>query len=433
MKNKNTFVIVYYIILLLILSFRQDTKAEPPMVLRLAYLFAVLLPCLFSKSISYPAILTVFLTIGHYGYAYSYMPYMTYIYGILTLAMTFVLSMRHRMLKGDQPPFLVLFTVYIFLVDLIASYGNPQTHIIEDVTWCFVMLLCFFFFSEGKYENTRHQLSVAFALTSTLLSLYFLTNRTTFVRDYGYESGLERSGWADPNYFGMVIGMGTVMAIIKVLDKKWRHLALLEKALYIVTVIITIPTLILNASRGSIISLLSSLVVLVVLSKAKMGYKVVLVLLAVIGVVLLYQNQYFELLEYRIANEEGTMSGRTIIWKEKLEAYLQGDLMQLLFGYGFTAGFNITGRACGFHNDFLAFLVDYGIVGVGLLLNMLYYPFKIMSRKSHSRPVVLALTTFLVTCMLTLEPFTHALLAFFTLYFFIILSAKDKSVSFSKS
>lgn len=50
-----------------------------------------------------------------------------------------------------------------------------------------------------------------------VLSLYFILLRDQFTQDYYAQgSGLERTGWMDPNYFGMVLGMGTVASIIQI-------------------------------------------------------------------------------------------------------------------------------------------------------------------------------------------------------------------------
>lgn len=431
MKDKRiVYFVLYYLALLMILASRTTVDSEPPMLLRLVYVTAVILPCIINRSISYPAIITVFLTIGHYGFAYSYMPYMTYLYGVLTLMVTvFLLFLRPNVLKWP-PKFLLFFTIYVFIVDFITGIGNPDAHFPEDVDWCFLMLTCFFLISAGHDEETKQQFPIAFATITVVLSLFFLLFRNVFIQDYGNQSGLERSGWADPNYYGMVIGMGAIVGISMMLNKVWERLSFTEKNLYRIAVILSLPTLALLASRGAILSFIVASMVLVLYSRARTGYKVALVIFAIAAVVWLYNNQYFELLEYRFANDDGTGSNRTIIWARKLENYAQGNPLQWLFGFGFTGGFNITGKAQGFHNDFLAVLVDYGVVGLSLLVYMFLYPCRIVSRGSVYRPLIIAIILYLVTCCLTLEPFTHALMMFFSFYFFAFLAAKDRPTAF---
>ena len=422
--RSNIAIILYYIVLLLILATRTSVTTAPPLLLRLVYLLAVILPCIVTKKVSYPAIITLFLTIGHFGFAYSYMPYMTYIYGFLTLAMTCLLLNQYHSLRGYHPMFLVIFTSYVFIVDLVTGIGNPNSHFPEDVDWCFIMLLCFFYFASNKYKEVHNQLTISFITITIVLSLYFLSYRNVFVQDYGSQSGLERSGWADPNYFGMVIGMGALIGVNKILTNTWKGLKLIEKLPYVAAVIIACPTLLLNASRGAILSFVAGIIVILYYSRVKFSYKVFLSILALLGIIWMYKNQYFELLEYRIQEDDGTGSERTVIWARKFQLFSQGNILQWLFGFGYTGGFYITGRALGFHNEFIAFLVDYGIVGLSLFIYMLFYPFKALIYKSENRPLVVAIVFYLLLCCFTLEPFTHALMMFFTFYFYALITAR---------
>lgn len=434
MKNRiNRLIFIYYIVLLIILSLKTSVGAEPPMILRLVYIGAVILPCVLTKKVSYPAVITLFLTIGHYGFAYSYMPYMTYIYGMLTLLMTIFVLYRYQGSKGHIPIFLTVFTCYIFIIDLVTGIGVTKSRFPEDVDWCFFMLLCFFYFAANKYKVTFNQLGISFIAITLVLSIYFLVYKNDFAQVYNEESGLERSGWADPNYFSMVIGMGVLVGVNKILSQGWKTLKLLEKLPYTMAVIIACPTLLLNASRGAILSVVVALIVMLYYSKVKFTYKVFVTILASAGIAWLYQNQYFELLEFRIQNDDGSGSNRTIIWEQKLDLFVQGNPLQWFLGHGYAGGFYISGRAVGFHNDFLAFLVDYGVIGLGFFLYMLFYPIKILNRNSENRPLVIVVVTYLLCCCITLEPFTHALMMFFAFYFYALIAARLDSQAIYKS
>ena len=423
-KKTNIYVVIYYAILLLMLVSRKDATSEPSLIIRIGFLIAVITPCIFSKSVSYPAIITMFLTISRYGFAYSYMPYMTYIYAFITLIVVLIYTRYNKDYHIKIPPFLIFFTIYVFLVDTITGIENSHSKFPEDIFYCYMILLCFFVISSKSYTQTIKQLPYTFVITTIVLSLYFLLNRNQFAQDYGYNSGLERSGWTDPNYFGMVIGMGSVICIIKIMNREWKRLAFSEKITYISGLIVSIPALILNASRGALLSLIASFIIVIAFSKVKVVYKILIVLLCLIGIVSLYNNNYFELLEYRIANDDGTGSNRTTIWIEKLNAYINGAPISWIFGYGYAGGGYITGSGLGFHNEFVAFLVDYGIIGLSLLCYMLYYPLKCISRKNNNYYAVVALIIYLVMCLMTLEPLSLAILAFFAFYLYIILLSK---------
>lgn len=426
-KKNNIYVVIYYAILLLMLASRKDATSEPSLIIRIGFLIAVITPCIFSKSVSYPAIITMFLTISRYGFAYSYMPYMTYIYAFITLIVVLIYSRYNKVYNIKIPPFLVFFTIYVFLVDTITGIGNSHSKFPEDIFYCYIILLCFFVISSKLYTQTIKQLPYIFVIITIVLSLYFLLNRTQFSQDYGHNSGLERSGWTDPNYFGMIIGMGSVISIIKIMYNGWKYLPIPEKITYISALLISMPTLILNASRGALLSLIISFIIVMIFSKVKAGYKILIVFLCLLGVLYLYNNNYFELLEYRIANDDGTGSNRTTIWNNKLNAYIKGAPINWIFGYGYAGGAYITGSGLGFHNELVAFLVDYGIIGLSLLCYMLYYPLKCIRRKNSNYYAVVALIIYFVLCLMTLEPLSLGIPTFYAFYLYIVLLSKTSA------
>ena len=106
-------------------------------------------------------------------------------------------------------------------------------------------------------------------------------------------------------------------------------------------------------------------------------------------------------------------------------AFSNGNPLKWIFGYGHVGGANIGGVHIGFHNDDSGFLVDYGIIGLGMLLYMLYYPIRIIPKGSIEKPSVIALVVFLATCFVTLEPLLTGIMAYFTFYMYALLLAKN--------
>lgn len=425
MKNKNVYLILYYAVLLVILASRQNVEIEPPLVLRLAFVAMVMFPCVFTPKASYPAIITMFLTISQFGFAYSYMPYMLYFYVILTILLTVVFNLQNKA-HSSPPLFLVLFAIYFFLIDTFTAIDNSNAHFPENITYCFILLLLFFCFINNNNNNAIRQIPFTFAITTIVLSLYFLLNRSLFIQDYGFNTGLDRSGWTDPNYFGMVLGMGTTMGAIKIFETKGEKKPFWEMIVYIAAIVVSIPALILNASRGAILSVILGMATLMIFSKVRISYKILIIIVAVLGIIWLYKNQYFELLEYRIEEDDGTGSKRTEIWSAKLDLFFKGNSFRWLIGYGYTGGLYITGRALGFHNEYIAFLVDYGIIGTLFLFYMLLYPLKRV-KNAENKSAIVVLIVYLFTCFLTLEPFSLGIPAFYTFYLYAIVLSKKRS------
>ena len=73
--DKKLLVYAYYSVLLLIFGMRQTSASEPAMIMRLVFLCAVFAPVLVVRGVSYPAIITMFLSLTTSGMNYSYMPY----------------------------------------------------------------------------------------------------------------------------------------------------------------------------------------------------------------------------------------------------------------------------------------------------------------------------------------------------------------------
>jgi O-antigen ligase len=424
MKNK-VWVYIYYVVLILVLASRQNVSSEPPMFLRLGFVAIVVAPALFSKEVCYPAIITLFFVLTSNGFSYSYMPYSLTLYFVITIIVGLLLT------KGNfksAPFFLLFFVVYMFVVDLFNGLVfNGLGPLFEKDIICMLLAIMFLVIINNNRDLALTRLPVCFMGITITLSLFFLLNKDKFAVNYQM-SELQRIGWTDPNYFGMTIGMGTVIGLLQMLGKRWKENGIIEKTICIVAIVVSVPTLLLNASRGAILSVLLATTFLLLYSKVKIQYKVLFLLVAIVGVFFLYTNQYFDLLEYRVENETGTGSGRTEIWMSKLSAYFKGNVFEMLFGYGFRRGMNLTGRLLGFHNDYIGFLVNYGIVGLCFLLYMLYYPIKLVIHNNNNKIQVFVLMVYFATCLVTLEPLGLGVIAFHVFYLYALLLAQSKNV-----
>ena len=178
MKNKK-YIYIYYALLLVVLASRQTATTPPPMILRLAFMAAVIAPALLDKEVCYPAILTMFYTISLDGFAFSYMPYTLSLYLVITLAITLFFSRSVE--TGTIPIFVVLFAIYLLVIDLIFSPGRQVADCFQSTFFCFVLMGCFLIISSQSIESALSQLPLCFAVTTVVLSIAFLTHRDQFV------------------------------------------------------------------------------------------------------------------------------------------------------------------------------------------------------------------------------------------------------------
>jgi len=98
-----------------------------------------------------------------------------------------------------------------------------------------------------------------------------------------------------------------------------------------------------------------------------------LIVTAYVSYSLYIQNPY---LQGRIElAQEGSFSGRDVIYEKLFDRYIQGSLTNLLFGYGFEGSVHFVGAEA--HNDWLELLTGHGIFGVVLYLSVLFVLIKL--------------------------------------------------------
>ena len=403
---------IYYLILLLILVFRTS-DAEPDILYRFVYLLAFFIPLLIKFRTFYPACLICFTTIGLNGFAYSVFPYMMYIYLIISLFGIFI-SRNNNF--NINPLFL-----FVFGYILIVNYFNSFT--IPNIVYSLGIIICLGFYLNKKSYKT---LFFCFCIISLFLSLIYLLNYETFVHEYGPgDEELERAGWTDPNYFSCIIGMGVVSSFYLLISSKKSKM--IEKTFWIITICLSILVQILMASRGGVIAVSSSIIFLILTSNKNWYLKILIIALSGLYIYWIYNNGYFELLEYRFENDSGGGSNRTFIWEERLNEFNNFNFLEFLFGVGYERSYTLGSifLGSGFHNDFIAILCQYGILGLFIFIYILVLP--IIKCHQKLRFGIIGLIIYLTATCLTLEPITSGRLVYFGFYFMIYIFAIQKT------
>ena len=403
---------IYYFLLLVVLCSWVSPTLAPPMPLRLIYLIALVLPAIYKAPNMLVPVLTCFTALGTYGISCSYMPTEKWIYLLIIAASTFLVYSR---LKSYQrpPAIFIVFCLYVCIIDFI------QGEELVNIDYCLlIVLFSFFFVSKNGYEKNSYIL--AFMIVTIILSLFFFT--------YGQSSAVEvsetgRRSWVDPNYFGNVCGMGVVLAYNIVVNKLAPTRFINRIAMF--TVPLGMLLLIMNASRGAFLSMGVSIVIITIFSKVKFKQKIMIAIFVTLGIIVMYSLGAFDLLTERLMDEDDTGNGRTLIWEVKMLGYMNGETYEKIFGIGYTNGFYLAmPGGYGFHNDYLALLVDYGVVGLILFFCIIAYPLKLVANIPTKRPIVFSLLAFILICSMTLEPFTYGILTYWYFYMLIVLFAR---------
>lgn len=409
-------VAVYYTFLLAIMMSWTDFSSFPPMVMRLAYLGMVMLPTCIDRNSLMPATLVCFWGIAINGYAYSYMPTMDYLYvGILMSLLPFMHRSSKEMFTytGTIVP-LIMLTI-ITIRNLI---GDLEIQNITPILTIILILPAYISKRDGK---AILKVEIAFMAMSLVLSYFSFTTQSLFTGVYGSYGGEDRSSWTDPNYLCMTMGMGALIGFKQILH--FKSISITQKILGITAVTITIPAMLGLASRGGILCLVVGMIVMLSFAKISPAIKTLVTLCAIGFVVFLYTNDFFIMLEERINSDDGTGSERILIWANRLSAFVNSDNpIMILFGYSYHGGLKLGWPfEFGSHNDFIAFLAEYGIIGLALFLLFMAIPILNMRNMKTNKTEVLAYLSFLLFSCMTLEPFSQGRLLFYMFWFYILM------------
>lgn len=390
------------------------------MVLRLAFLAAIFVVPIKRDLALLPAILTCFFIVSEWGIGYGLLPSDYLLYCILLLLCALI-SRKNRTGSFVVPKIVVAICVYSLIINFIAS-GT-----IQNLSYSCLILICYVLLSETNLKVNYKTAAIFLALATMALSIMYFTAGAEFTETYK-SSDFERTGWTDPNYFSTTIGFSVVVSIAMLMTQKNNKL---EFILFAANIIFSTIVMTLVASRGGIISLAAGVSVLLFFSKLKLRYKILFVILIAAFIIYLFNNDYFALLQYRIEMDETGGSGRTDIWKMKLSEFGNSSPFAWIFGMGYQNGLWLGGSAnsyrC-FHNDFISYLVCYGIIGLVLFILLLTYPIKNSNKKHYLFPVVVSLIVYLAVIGLTLEPMSSGALGYFCDYFFILLLMRQSNI-----
>lgn len=420
---------LYYLLLLIIMVSWTNIMASPPLPVRILFLVAVLYPGLNDVRGLFVAALTCFWSIASLGYAYSYMPTMPHIYVIAMTLGLWIFWDRHkeitsRLLGGDNN-LVFFFLIYVWLCD---AYTESTLGYTAFTLLTMTMIVPFV---PVVNRRTVTYFSLCFMTITVVLSYYLIITRDIFTYgSTGFTPELDRIGWSDQNYLGLGVAMGASVAFTCIMNARLYRWYFIIYSL--VAFGISIPVLLMLGSRTALVCLIVSVLVQLLFSKAKKKWKALLVLSGIGFLYYLYTNDYFELLANRAEAEDGTGSNRMLIWTKKYVTFIDNaNFGDLVFGIGKDQGVGITpilGRNnVGFHNDFLAFFVSYGIIGLLFFIALIFRPLKRLKWRSPYRTAVIANSSLLILGSLTLEPFFMDMYPLYAFLFYTLLLSKVKA------
>ena len=95
----------------------------------------------------------------------------------------------------------------------------------------------------------------------------------------------------------------------------------------------------------------------------------------IMGYLLINSNVFDRMVNISGENSDAYTSGRTVFWLKDIEAFLQSNFINKIFGHGFAyvqlINLSLTGIAIGAHNDYITLLLGLGLFGTSIYISIL--------------------------------------------------------------
>lgn len=411
----NRQMLIYYAILLTVMCSWSDTVNAPPLFFRLLFLSSFFAPLFLKWRRFLTPLFICFTTLATHGYTCTYLPTEYYYYLSILIVMCMLTPQKSTHNCGAILVLLVIMLIYTTIIDIIGSFN------IYKINYCFSISVLLLRFVNVKFDD-KHVYDMLFCVITLVLCIFYYTVGESYKVEI---LGQDRVMWKDPNYMGIVAGVGVVVAFFNILNE---NISSKLRLFYVCTLLGGVLMMLANASRGAALCSILAMSIVVGCSKIAAKVKVLVVIASILCIFILYFSDLFEPLIQRVETDDGTGNARTTIWAIKLGCYEQGSILQQVFGVGNYNGLMLGTNGYGFHNDYVAFLLDYGVVGLLLFIILLLCPLMAANRRSPVFSLILALTVYVLVCCMTLEPFSAGRLAYYCIYLYIAyLSGYSKS------
>lgn len=404
--QKRNLRLVYYIVLTILIFFLMVPGDTLPSIYRISLLILIFFPIIYNVEV-FPFVFVTFYGIS----SISFTPVLptSDIYYIIIVIVFYSLNR-----KGNNKKFLIgsLLIYSYFLICSLLHFDYTSS-----LTW---LLLAILICDMIRDEKDLQQIFYAFIIVGLFLSILFIVHKESFSIQYDSNSlDIERSVWINPNIFGAHIALGGLVSVSYLLNMIQLNTSRNMKIICTITLILTSIVLILNASRGALLGFIIPSLFMFLISKIKILYKLLVIILVVCFISWMYTNNIFDLLLLRLAEDNfATGGGRSDIWNLKLELFIMSNnIPNLLFGIGETATTEL-GRYVSTHNDIVTVIIAYGIIGF-LIFTYFVIVYPIVKAKNNKLFVFILLIYIMIECCV-LEPFFRSYIIIIMFYFTII-------------
>ena len=245
-----------------------------------------------------------------------------------------------------------VFSCYAFLSMFLAAWTIPDFEIktlFEYVTIPYGVMVMFIFYVVGKYLSLNHDFKILQITFYVLAVIIFVAMRKwRLLSD-------DKGAVADVYY---VLGLLPLMLVF------------VKQKFQIIPIIVTLGAILLTGKRAGLLAIIMMLLTFYWLQlrhsgNVKNSLRTLLLLSVAVCVIIgmwesLNETYNLQVIERLQKLETDGGSGRADRWHLAATQYMNGNIIQLLFGYGQGSAEQLIGGHV--HNDFLEVLYNYGLV-----------------------------------------------------------------------
>lgn len=346
--------------------------------------------------------------------------------GILgILIVSFFLQKKDMIRKMRYSPILLIGIPTIVLSIYVGVQSVATTGLLMGIVLLTVVVLLNY--SEIVTKKDTSQIAFAYCCSAISIGFYFLisTISKSIILLYGRLNFL---GDIKPVAFSCFIPL--LFLLSSRIQGKRCFDNIGNKFIDIILVFFFSTIIILTAARGMIIAGIIALLIQILFShkKAKIIWRLIPLILFVIVFFLIYMDSSsFRLARtFDLHNDEiDTLNGRTGIWGEYIELYLNGNILNKIFGFGPGHGGRLINSRMYTHSTYLDYLISYGAIG---FLMMIVYEISAISKILRTKDFFLISVMFFAI----IGEATHGVSAnfqFLSLQVFLILCASSKRIT----
>jgi len=299
----------------------------------------------------------------------------------LLLFVLFLFESKFRITYSDEKKSLFLGWIFYLAYTVVTMLWavNRDAAITNSLSLVLLGFIVIVFFSTELSQVESYKTDVCWIIAGAICILLYVFGDKTAVGEYGSRTSMIIMGTAtDPNEFASVFIVPLSLMTFNMLNKRGPRI------LQIVIMLLGVYCVLMSGSRGALIATAIAIFVTLIQSD-KVNVKSVLIITIVALFVLFLSIRYIiplipddvlTRMSLKALLKDGG-SGRGDLWTDAVRKIWNGSVLRMVVGYG-QYGLTVGTRGVSqtMHNQFIQQLSNYGVVGLGLYLILIYKSYK---------------------------------------------------------